>query len=100
MAAFTMATGVRTFLTTPTKANLDAAVSDDNVAYIGTANIFTQLQTVRSTGGIRSEVGSTTDAIVLAGRAGGSGTFAVTLTPPTLSAHPSRSRPSPGGPHT
>jgi hypothetical protein len=52
----------------------------------GTANTFTAAQTFRAASAVRSEVASTQDAVVLAGRAGGTNSYAVTLTPTTLSA--------------
>lgn len=50
------------------------------------ANTFTAAQTFRAANAIRSEAASTQDAMILAGRAGGTGSFAVTLTPTTLTA--------------
>ena len=50
------------------------------------ANTFTAAQTFRVANAIRSEAAATQDAIVLAGRAGGTGSFAVTFTPTTLTA--------------
>jgi hypothetical protein len=52
----------------------------------GTANTFTAAQTFRAASAVRSEAASTQDAVVLAGRAGGTNSYAVTLTPTTLSA--------------
>jgi hypothetical protein len=52
----------------------------------GTANTFTAAQTFRAANAVRSEAASTQDAVVLAGRAGGTNSYAVTLTPTTLSA--------------
>ena len=52
----------------------------------GTANTFTAAQTFRAATAIRSEAAATQDAVVLAGRAGGTSSYAVTLTPTTLSA--------------
>ena len=51
------------------------------------ANIFTAAQTFRAANAIRSEAAATQDAVVIAGRAGGSSSYAVTLTPTTLSAN-------------
>lgn len=51
----------------------------------GTANTFTAAQTFRAANAIRSEAASTQDAIVVAGRAGGTSSYAITLTPTTLS---------------
>ena len=58
----------------------------DTVATIGTAQTFTAAQTFRAANAIRSEAASTQDAVVIAGRAGGTSSYAVTLTPATLSA--------------
>jgi hypothetical protein len=55
-------------------------------AATGAANTFTAAQTFRAASAIRSEAASTQDAIVLAGRAGGANSYAVTLTPTTLTA--------------
>lgn len=49
-AGVTPGTGVTTMLATPTKANFDAALSDDNFAYVGTANTFTATQQVTRIG--------------------------------------------------
>jgi hypothetical protein len=51
----------------------------------GTANTFTAAQTFRAASAVRSEAAATQDAVVLAGRAGGTNSYAVTLTPTTLS---------------
>lgn len=51
-----------------------------------TANTFTAAQTFRAANAVRSEAAATQDAVVLAGRAGGTNSYAVTLTPTTLSA--------------
>ena len=59
----------------------------DTAAVVGTAQTFTAAQTFRAANAIRSEAASTQDAVVLAGRAGGTSSFAVTLTPTTLSAN-------------
>ncbi len=55
-------------------------------AATGAANTFTAAQTFRAASAIRSEAASTQDAIVVAGRAGGTSSYAVTLTPTTLTA--------------
>ena len=49
------------------------------------SQVFTTAQTFRATSAIRSEAASTQDAIVIAGRAGGTSSYAVTITPATLS---------------
>lgn len=48
--------------------------------------VFTGADTFRNSAGIRSETASTQDAIVVAGRAGGSTSLAITLAPDTLTA--------------
>ena len=58
----------------------------DTVATIGTAQTFTAAQTFRAANAIRSEAASTQDAVVVAGRAGGTSSYAVTITPTTLTA--------------
>jgi len=73
-------------------ANQSATVSYDSVAgdYVlvgfnpGIAQTFTAAQTFRAANAIRSEAASTQDAIIVAGRAGGTNSYAVTLTPATL----------------
>lgn len=61
--------------------------ANSTVAALGTAQTFTAAQTFRAANAIRSEAASTQDAVVIAGRAGGTGSFAATLTPTTLSAN-------------
>lgn len=58
-----------------------------NAAVTNASNIFTAAQTFRAASAIRSEAASTQDAIVIAGRAGGTSSYASTLTPTTLSAN-------------
>jgi len=48
-------------------------------------NTFTAAQTFRAANAVRSEAAATQDAVVVAGRAGGTNSYAVTLTPATLS---------------
>ena len=48
---------------------------------------FVAAQTFRAASAIRSEAASTQDAIVIAGRAGGTSSYASTITPATLSAN-------------
>ena len=57
------------------------------VALPGSSNTFTAAQTFRAANAIRSEAASTQDAIVIAGRAGGTSSYAATITPPTLAAN-------------
>lgn len=60
---------------------------NDTLATIGTAQTFTAAQTFRAASAVRSEAAATQDAVVLAGRAGGSSSYAVTLTPAALTAN-------------
>lgn len=57
------------------------------VAVLGTAQTFTAAQTFRAASAVRSEAASTQDAVVIAGRAGGTSSYASTLTPTTLTAN-------------
>jgi hypothetical protein len=68
-------------------ATLTAPAVTDTLATIGTAQVFTAAQTFRAANAIRSEAASTQDAIVIAGRAGGTNSYAVTLAPTTLSSN-------------
>lgn len=63
--------------------------SGGNVVEIGTnpTSITTGTITARASNAIRSEAASTQDAVVVAGRAGGTSSYAVTITPTTLSAN-------------
>jgi hypothetical protein len=63
------------------------SLSFASVPSTGSANTFTAAQTFRAANAVRSEAASTQDAIVVAGRAGGTSSYAVTLTPTTLSAN-------------
>lgn len=83
--------GTSTYRITLTPATLSSSTTltlpnvTDTVATIGTAQTFTAAQTFRAANAIRSEAASTQDAIVVAGRAGGTSSYAITLTPATLS---------------
>ena len=91
-----------TFATTTLSASRTLTLPDatDTVAVVGTAQTFTAAQTFRAANAIRSEAASTQDAIVLAGRAGGSSSYAITLTPATLSASRTVTFPDGGGNYT
>lgn len=73
-----------------------AAKGDTGAVDPTISNTFTAAQTFRAANAIRSEAASTQDAVVIAGRAGGTGSFAVTLTPATLSASRTLTLPEPG----
>lgn len=77
-------------------ATLSSIITPTNVVTSGTAQTFTAAQTFRATNAIRSEAASTQDAVVIAGRAGGTSSYAVTLTPATLSASRTLTLPEPG----
>ena len=70
------------------------------IAGIDTAQTFTAAQTFRAASAIRSEAASTQDAIVIAGRAGGTSSYALTVTPATLSANRTVTLPDGGGNYT
>lgn len=70
------------------------------VALPGSSNTFTAAQTFRAANAIRSEAASTQDAVVIAGRAGGSGSYAITLTPAALTASRTLTLPEPGSNET
>lgn len=61
--------------------------TSQTLAGLGLAQTFTAAQTFRAANAVRSEAAATQDAIILAGRAGGTGSYAVTLTPTTLTAN-------------
>lgn len=67
---------------------------------LNTAQIFTATQTFRAANAVRSEAASTQDAVVIAGRAGGSNSYAVTLTPATLSGNRTLTLPESGSNET
>lgn len=67
-----------------------------SVVSTGSSNTFTAAQTFRAANAVRSEAASTQDAIVIAGRAGGTSSYAITLTPATLSASRTLTLPEPG----
>ena len=72
----------------------------DTAAVLGVAQTFTAAQTFRAASAIRSEAASTQDAVVVAGRAGGTSSYAVTLTPATLSGNRTVTIPDGGGNYT
>jgi len=74
--------------------------TSQTIAGLGLAQTFTAAQTFRAANAIRSEAASTQDAIVIAGRAGGSNSYAITLTPATLAASRTLTLPEPGSNET
>ncbi len=60
-------------------------------------NTFTALQVMRSASGVRVEQAINQDAVLLAGRAGGTSAYGVTLTPTTLSANRTLTLPDASG---
>lgn len=74
-----------------------ATLAGANIPTTNASNTFTSAQTFRAASAIRSEAASTQDAIVIAGRAGGTSSYAVTLTPATLAASRTVTLPDGGG---
>lgn len=74
-----------------------AGASPTSTTTISWSNTFTAAQTFRAANAVRSEAASTQDAVVLAGRAGGTSSYAVTLTPTTLSANRTLTLPDASG---
>lgn len=96
-----------TFTPTTLSANRTVTLADGDVtmvagttAVLGTAQTFTAAQTFRAASAIRSEAAATQDAIVIAGRAGGTSSYALTFTPATLSASRTVTFPDGGGNYT
>ena len=67
------------------------------LAYTNLAQTWTFAQLFRAANGVRSENAATQDAIVVAGRAGGTGSYQVTLIPATLSAAQTATYPDASG---
>jgi hypothetical protein len=74
--------------------------TSQTIAGLGLAQTFTAAQTFRAANAIRSEAASTQDAIVIAGRAGGTSSYALTVTPATLGASRTVTLPDPGANYT
>lgn len=64
---------------------------------LAAANIWTALQTIRVAGGLRVEQAATQDAVVLAGRAGGTSSYEVTVSPAALTADRTAALPDQSG---
>jgi hypothetical protein len=69
-----------------TKAQFDTAVTDDNFAYVGTANAFTGANTFTNATGQIYRQAATQDGILVRGRAGGTTSLTLELIPGTLTA--------------
>jgi hypothetical protein len=69
-----------------TKAQFDTAVTDDNFAYVGTANAFTGANTFTNSTGQIFRQAATQDGVLVRGRAGGTSSYTVELIPTTLTA--------------
>lgn len=80
--------------------NGSGTLSFSSVALTSVSNTFTAAQTFRASSAIRSEAAATQDAVVIAGRAGGTNSYAVTMTPATLSASRTATLPDGGGNYT
>lgn len=74
-------------ITTGTTRTLTVPNVSDTIAVLGTSQTFTAAQTFRAANSVRVEAAATQDAIILAGRAGGTSSYAVTVTPTTLTAN-------------
>lgn len=93
-------TSPTTGVTIANGATVLCAWNGSDFIFVSSFNIFTAAQTFRAANAIRSEAASTQDAVVIAGRAGGSSSYAVTLTPATLSANRTLTLPEPGSDET
>ena len=91
-------TGVATWLGTPSSANLAAAVTDEtgtgSLVFSTSPTLVTPIlgaatgTSLALTGGaLTARAATTQDGVVVQGRAGGTSTYAVTITPTTLSAN-------------
>jgi len=89
-----------TFAGTDTTTMTFPATSQSIAGLAVSSQIFTTAQTFRAASAVRSEAASTQDAVVIAGRAGGTSSYAVTLTPSTLSASRTATLPDGGGNYT
>jgi hypothetical protein len=71
---------------TGTKSDFDTAVTDDNFAYVGTANAFTGANTFTNATGQIYRQAATQDGVLIRGRAGGTSSYTLELIPTTLTA--------------
>ena len=84
-------------ITTSTTRTLTVQDVNDTIVVLGTDQTFTGNNTFRNASGQRFEQAATNDGVVINGRAGGSNSYAVTLTPETLGANRTIVLPNAGG---
>ena len=84
-------------ITGSTTRTLTVQDASDTIAVLGTNQTLTGTNTFRNASGQRFEQAATNDSVVINGRAGGSNSFAVTLTPETLGANRTINLPDAGG---
>lgn len=92
-----LGTGVATFLATPSSANLASAVTDEtgsgSLVFATSPTLVTPAigaatgtSLALTGGGLTARPAATQDAVIIAGRAGGTSSFGVTISPTTLTA--------------
>ena len=84
-------------ITASTTRTLTVQDANDTIVVLGTDQTFTGNNTFRNSSGQRFEQAATNDAVVINGRGGGSGSFAVFLTPEALGANRTIVLPNAGG---
>ena len=84
-------------ITGSTTRTLTVQDASDTIAVLGTNQTLTGTNTFRNASGQRFEQAATNDSVVINGRAGGSNSYAVTLTPETLGANRTIVLPDAGG---
>ena len=84
-------------ITGSTTRTLTVQDASDTIAVLGTDQTLTGTNTFRNASGQRFEQAATNDSVVINGRAGGSNSYAVTLTPETLGANRTIVLPDAGG---
>ena len=84
-------------ITGSTTRTLTVQDASDTIAVLGTNQTLTGTNTFRNASGQRFEQAATNDGVVINGRAGGSNSYAVTLTPEALGANRTIVLPNAGG---
>jgi len=84
-------------ITGSTTRTLTVQDASDTIAVLGTNQTLTGANTFRNSSGQRFEQAATNDGVVINGRAGGSNSYAVTLTPEALGANRTIVLPNAGG---